>query len=110
MGMGEAVLEALKSDPDSWTQILIQFNDMGYGPDEVDNMIIQVFKTIGAIIIAGGIAGAIGGICSFARKYWVIGLVCLILATLSVSASIIGLLVGILFIILYAKCKPIFTK
>ena len=108
MGMGDTVLETLKNDPDSWSQILTEFTNMGYSPDDVENMIRETFTIIGAVIIAGGVAGAIGGICSLMRKFWIVGLVCLIIATLSVCMSIIGLIVGIVFVILYAKCKPIF--
>lgn len=109
IAQADVIIDTLKQDADSWAQIISQFADMGYSEEDAVNLIKSVFLFSGVASLIAGIGAGIGGACAIAKKYWVLGLIGLIVGTVLMFPTILGLIVGIIFIYLYSTCKPAFA-
>ena len=97
-------------DSTSWPDIVQAFAEMGYTEAQVSDLLLSTFNLIGTLYTISGVAAAIGAACALMKKYWVVGLIGMIVSTITAGISIIGLIVGIIFVYLYVTCKPAFTN
>ena len=104
----DAMIDALKSDP-SWPDLVSQMADLGYTEDQFVDLIKTVLVWIAAGSIICGAAMAVAAVCGFTRKLWVLGFICCIIATVLSSASLLGLIVGIIVTYMYYTTKPCFA-
>lgn len=97
-------------DSTAWPDIVRQFADLGYTEAQVSNLLLSTFNLIGALYTVSGVAAAVGAFCGFMKKFWIVGLIGMIISTLSAAITIFGLIIGLVFIYLYVTCKPAFTN
>ena len=110
MASGDTFIDMLKEDADTWAQIISTMADAGYTEQQTIDMFKSVFMISGILSLVSGISAGVGGVCAFLKKYYIFGLVGLIIATVLMVTSFIGLIVGVIFIYLYVTCKPVFLE
>ncbi len=110
MASGDAFINMLKEDADTWAQIISTMADAGYTEQQTIDMFKSIFMISGILSLVSGISAGVGGVCAFLKKYYILGLVGLIIATVLMVTSFIGLIVGVIFIYLYVTCKPVFLE
>ena len=110
LASADAIITAMQSDADTWAQIIKSMADAGYTEAQTIDLFKSMFVISGAMALIAGISAGVGAVCSFIAKYWILGLIGLIVATVMMLTSIIGLIIGIIFIYLYVTCKPVFLE
>jgi hypothetical protein len=106
----DSIMNALTTSAD-WPSIVQQFRDL-YGWDEAQT--IDMFRStlgwLGYYMIGAGVVGIIGCVCGIMKKFWALGLIMYIIATVMMAMTIIGLIVGVLVTYYYSTTKPVFTN
>lgn len=104
----DATIDMMK-DLGMWDSIVDSFNKtFGMDEQQTEDFIRNVTIVSSIISIVMGALIGVATYCSFSKKKWKLGLVCLIIATVLAASSIFGLIVGIIVSYLYGTTKPCF--
>ena len=99
----------LYKDLGMWDQIVDSFNQMfGMNEQETEDFIRTMTIVTSIMSLVMGALIGVGSYCSFSKKKWKLGLICLIIATVLASSSIFGLVIGVIVTYLYSTTKPCF--
>lgn len=103
----DVMMDVAAGDP-QWSSLVEQMEREGYTEQEFKDIIRSVLVVLSSMFLVGGIMTAVGAVCGFTRKYWALGLVAFIVATLSTAMTLVGLVIGILVVYFYYTTKSCF--
>lgn len=108
---GDSLVNQITSDP-NWPDVAQEIINAGFASTvaEAEQFLknIITYLGIGALII--GIIAAIPAYSCFTKKAYILGLAMLIITTIISTMTFIGLIIGIIIIVFYCSCKPVFDK
>lgn len=107
----DSLMEQVITDP-SWPEAAQQLIDMGVVTDlaGAESFMRDVFTYTGYFGVIIGIITIIPAYSCFTKKAYIPGLVGMVISTVLSAASVIGLIIGVVFVVLYCSCSDAFKK
>jgi len=95
-----AIIEAMKSDPEVWSEILTYYTE---------TEIRSAFVLVGYYLLSAGVVGAISLVFCATKRFWIIALITCVSASLIMFPTVIGLIIGLIVSYLLYTAKPAFS-
>lgn len=96
----DAIMEALKSDPDVWSEVLTQFTET-----QVRSSLVLV----GYYVLLAGVVGAVSLVLCVTKRHWIVALVTCVAASIIMLPTVLGLMIGLIVSYLLYTAKPAFS-
>lgn len=103
-----SLAEQFTSNP-SWPDIVKEFQSAGFDAQQALDLCVSIAKFVAISFLLGGIFGAVGAVCGFTKKMYVLGLIMYILMTVVTCWTVFGLIIGIIATVRFATTKPCFS-
>ena len=111
LAFGDSLMNKIVSDP-NWPDVAQAIIDAGKASTVAgaEQWMRDSLKYPGFLSLFIGIVSAFPAYSCFTKKAYLLGLVTLVISTIISALTIIGLIIGIIFVIFYCTCKPVFEK
>ena len=104
----DSTMDALVKD-DSWKNLVDMFKDY-YSEQELYDIFKTSIMASAITYLVSGVFMVVSAICGFMKKYWTIGFICCIFATILSISGFVGLIIGIIVTYLYYTTRSCFEN